>query len=355
MGSESASLARLGLKTLYELVSIPSPSGSEGRAVKYLLEVADRLGLDAWVDRVGSFYAAPRKSPQPVLVLASHVDTVRDWYPARVEGDTVYGRGAVDAKGPLVSMLMALALIAGEDPAAPVMVAGLVGEEADSPGAKYFLQTAPRSIRHVVIGEPTGATRVAIGYRGSARIRVVCRARGGHSASPEPGSSALELAAELVMALRTRGRRVSETSYTPVLLVAGDGSNVVPTRAELVLDTRIPPGKSLVDALRELENVLPEGCVAEQIGEYVEPVRVSLNEPAPRALIRAILEAGEKPRPVIKAGTSDMNYLVRLTRSIAAYGPGDPSLAHTREEKLSLRELELAIRVYSAASRRLAG
>ena len=356
MRSANASLTELanrGLRVLYELVSIPSPSGEEGKAVNYLLRVADELGLEAWVDRAGSFYATAPRSQSPVVALVSHVDTVRDWYPARLEGDTVYGRGAVDAKGPLVSMLMSLALVAATEPEAPVMVAGLVGEEADSPGAKYFLRTAPHSIKHIVIGEPTGGTRVAIGYRGSAKIRVVCKGRGGHSASPEPGSSALEKAAKLVLELGSRGRSVTETSFTPVQLVAGDGSNIVPMRAEMLLDTRIPPGKSLDDALRELEELLPSSCEARPVGEYVEPVKVSLNKPVPRALIRAILLAGEKPVPVIKAGTSDMNYLVRLTESIAAYGPGDPGLAHTRDEKLSLSEIKLAIKVYTETIKQL--
>jgi LysW-gamma-L-lysine carboxypeptidase len=344
------------LRTLYDVVSIPSPSGSEGRVVKTLIDIAETMGLDAWVDRAINFYAAPRNAPsQPIILLASHVDTVRDWFPASLEDGAVRGRGAVDAKGPLVSMLYAVSVLARIDDSLPVWVAGFVGEEADSPGAKYFLETGPRSIRHVVIGEPTGTTGVAIGYRGSARIAVECSGRGGHSASPWMGESALLKAVKIVEELAARRPSVAEVTFTPTRLVAGEGDNVVPMKAELILDTRIPPGKDLGNALEELQRILPMGCEARVVGEYVPPVKVSLNKPVPRALVRAILRIGEKPRPVVKAGTSDMNYLVRMTDSIAAYGPGDPSLAHTRLEKITGEELLKAIQVYVEAVLELLG
>jgi LysW-gamma-L-lysine carboxypeptidase len=241
-------------------------------------------------------------------------------------------------------MLAAVAALAREE--APVWAVGLVGEEADSRGAKRFLREAPRSIRHIVIGEPTGGDGVAIGYRGSARIVVECRGEGGHSASPWEADSALDKAVELVEKLRQLPRGVDAVTYTPVRLEAGRGDNVVPTEALLVLNTRIPVGSTAEEALARLRGLLPEGCEARLEGETVPPVRVSLNEPVPRALVRSLIRCGRRPRPVVKAGTSDMNYLVALTRSIAAYGPGDPRLAHTTRERVSAGELELAARVY---------
>ncbi len=340
--------ASLAARILYRLVSIPSPTGREERAVEAFLEEAEGLGLEAWVDGAGNGFAAPpRLAGKPLVLLVGHIDTVEGWVEPRLEDGWVSGRGAVDAKGPLAAMLVAVARVAARDPGAPVAVAALVGEEGDSRGARYLASNGPRA-RFAVVGEPTGGDRVVIGYRGSARVLIECHSEGGHPASPWAGSSALDLALEALEAIRRLypPLGVMHPTVTPVMLHAGDGGNVLPTKARLLLDVRIPPSHSLAGLLEELIEAIPEGCEAAQIGDYTPPVRVSLNDPVPRALVRALLANNVKPKPSVKAGTSDMNLLAGTAESIAAYGPGDPSLAHTVGERVTLRELALSVQVY---------
>ncbi len=351
MQSKHVYPASLAARVLYRLVSIPSPTGQEEAAVEAFTREAEALGLEAWIDGAGNAFAAPPMlSGEPLVMLAGHIDTVEGWLAPGMDEAWVWGRGAVDAKGPLASMLVAAARLASRDPGAPVLVAALVGEEGDSRGARHVLAQGPRA-RFAIIGEPTGGDGVVIGYRGSARVVVECVAFGGHPASPWVGSSALELALELLEALRRLYPPigVSRPTVTPVMLRAGDGGNVLPTRATIILDLRIPPGHSLDGILEEIESATPQGCTARLAGNYTPPVRVSLNDPVPRALVRALLANGVKPRPAVKAGTSDMNLLAAEAESLAAYGPGDPSLAHTQVERVRAQDLALAVRVYEEA------
>ncbi|MEB3850998.1 MAG: M20/M25/M40 family metallo-hydrolase [Desulfurococcales archaeon] len=354
--SRSARLASVAGRVLWRLVNTYSPTGGEEAGVRVFLEEAERLGLDAWTDGVGNAYAAPRRQGgRPLYGLVGHIDTIDDWFEPSIEGDSIRGRGAVDAKGPLASMLAAAAAVAEADPGAPLVVAALVGEEGDSRGARG-LAASGRVPLNVVIGEPTGGDRVVIAYRGQAILRVECTARGGHPASPWAGESAADLLVEAYTALRSLypGASLSQPTLTPLRLEARGPSNALPTRAEAIVDARIPPGAELGEVLSRAAAALPRGCRLEVAGPYTPPVRVSLNSPVPRALVRAALLEGLRPRPAVKAGTSDMNVLAPHAGSIAAYGPGDPSLAHTRLEEVGLAELGLAARVYLRAYRILA-
>ncbi len=351
MDSTSVSVGRIAAKILYRLVSIPSPSRHEREAAKAFMEEALSLGLDSWMDSVGNVYAAPEKAQRrAVALLASHIDTVEGWIEPQISTEYVYGRGAVDAKGSLTSMLLAVNEIARQRPDAPIAVTGLVDEEADSTGAWYLVESK-RVPSYIVIGEPTGSSRVAIGYRGSMRIEILCTGRGGHTASPWAGDSALDKLLDYMLMLKKDYTKptVMQPTVAITKLEAGDATNTLPRRAKAILDLRIPPHVNPEQLLKDLRTKLPQDCTLSIIGKPTPPVKVPPTSPVPRALIRALLVQGIKPSPVVKAGTSDMNILAPYTKSIAAYGPGDPSLAHTDSEKVHVRELEIATKTYMHA------
>lgn len=329
-------------ETLLSLLSEYSPPGREEAATRVFMERAMYLGLEAWRDEAGNVYASTSRRGPWLLALIGHIDTVPGWVEPRVSGNIVYGRGAVDAKGPLASMLHAAAA-AGKG----VIVAGLVGEEDDSRGAKLLLEKGVPA-RMVIIGEPTGGDGIAIGYRGSYKLRVICTASGGHSSAPWMGDSALDKVLALIERLETKhpGGSIWKPSIAVTGLCTSMTRNVIPTRAEAWLDARVPPGhRSAELASRSLRIIEDAGCMGEVV-DTVEPVRVNPASPVPRSLQRAMLRTGIKPRPVVKAGTSDMNLLAPAVDSIAAFGPGDPSLSHTPHERVSEAELEAAAKIY---------
>ena len=192
----------------------------------------------------------------------------------------------------------------------------------------------------MLIGEPTNTTGIAIGYRGSLSAHLECKGLGGHTSSPEIGDSALE---KLLNAVGTIKSLTGDSVAIVELHARGPANNVLPTHAEALLDIRlgreVKPGE-----LERIRSILGEiGCVF-TVKTYVPPVRVKPQEPVPRVLVRSLRRLGLKPRILVKKGTSDMNLLYPCcASSIAAYGPGDPSLSHTYREYISEASLETSV------------
>src|SRR5258708_38365036 len=100
------------------LVSIYSPTGQEAEAVRHLVEQMQAAGLRAHVDAAGNAIGECGDGPETVVLLG-HIDTVPGFIPVRRDGDELYGRGTVDAKGPLATFAAAAANVAGPPPAPP--------------------------------------------------------------------------------------------------------------------------------------------------------------------------------------------------------------------------------------------
>ncbi len=347
MRLDPASAGATAARLLYDLVSIYTPPGREHEALPVIEEWASRLGLAAGLDRHGNIIVAPEdwNGSLPVVALASHVDTVPGMLKPVLEEGAVAGRGAVDAKGPLAAMIVGLSLAAAEGLECSAAVMALLGEEAESPGA-WGLLASGEVPPFIVIGEPTGGDGVAIGYRGSLKLEALCTGEGGHAASSGEGA-----AWRLVEGL-AKVKSVLEPS-TLTVLRAGEAWNVAPSRAEAVIDKRFQ--ESPTDALAAAADAcgsLGPGCGCSRLW-LLSPVRIPLASPVPRSLVAALRSEGVRPRVSVKQGTSDMNILYWAARSIAAYGPGDPRLAHTDRERVSMEELGRAARVYAAVVRRL--
>ncbi|HIP85544.1 MAG TPA: N-acetyl-lysine deacetylase [Pyrodictium sp.] len=333
------------LRHLVELVSVYSPSGREAEVAKVVRDIASELGLSSWIDGVGNVWISFDRNDcrNTDVLIVGHIDTVPGYINVRVEDDVVWGRGAVDAKGPLLAYLHAISRLQITD--YRVCLGGLVGEEADSPGANYILKARFRS-RHLFVAEPSGYDGVVIGYRGSLPVQVVCRAVGGHAASPDPSRSAYERFHDAWSVLKSKYGNVQpkKPSMSVTRIVAGDYGNMLPTYLEARLDIRLWSDNERDQILDELRRVFGErGCSVRVLG-YTKPVKVKPQQPTPRSLIRSMLRRGIKPRITIKHGTSDMNLIVpEVAQDAVAYGPGDPRLSHSLEERISIKEIMYAI------------
>ncbi len=96
-------------QTLIDLVGIPSPTGSEQEATRWLVGRMLELGFtEASIDESGNAVGRMGDGPNQAILLG-HIDTVPGVIPVRLEGDLLYGRGTVDAKGPLAAFVDAVA------------------------------------------------------------------------------------------------------------------------------------------------------------------------------------------------------------------------------------------------------
>ncbi|MCX8196577.1 MAG: M20/M25/M40 family metallo-hydrolase [Acidilobaceae archaeon] len=338
----SASMRSLAVGLLLDLLRTYTPSGEEGRALGILEKYAEELGYDrAWVDGVGNFVAEAGRGVSVALV--GHVDTVEGYLEPKEEGGEVWGRGAVDAKGPLAAMMVAGALAAEQGGLKVIFVAS-VGEEADSRGARALAEELKAD--HLIVGEPTGGDGIAIGCRGSCRLLLECRASGGHASSPQVGDSACEKVMKVLSALSSH----EGYTFAPVYLCCERaGGNVLPKRGRAEVNVRIPVGKSSEDLRKALSGI---ECSWE-LSDCSEPFMASPSSPVARALARALSSMGKRPRYSVKMGTSDMVILWRVTKSIAEFGPGRAELSHSEEERISLEEYFLGIEAYVRALREL--
>lgn len=350
---------RLYVGILERLLKIYSPSGGEARAAEELVRIASELGLEGRVDQAGNAIISWGEGDRSVALIG-HIDTVPGYIEVVSDGQRIRGRGAVDAKGPLASMLGALNELRRELPedVGRVYVIACVDEEGESRGARELIRSGFKA-DSVIIGEPTNTSKVVVGYRGSVKVAIRCSSRGGHASSPWIYDSACErlIAAWEKVSKMYRGTRASETSTALTMLKCGEYHNTIPSEGLAVVDIRYPVGgPGWAEILESIRSSLGQECSATLLKDPVEPVEVRPTVPVVRALIRAVSRAGMSPRIAVKMGTSDMNLLAgRVSSSIAAYGPGKSELSHTTEEEITYDEIEKGVLVYKEAVKILVG
>src|SRR5215831_11932806 len=168
-----------------------SPSGSESGLAKLLKFEMERLGFNTRIDEVGNV-VGEIGTEGPELLLCGHMDTVPSDIPVGLEDGTLYGRGAVDAKTSLATMILGASKAILEDNVPlRVRLACVVEEETTSKGFRTILAHYPRP-QLAVFGEPSGSANIIIGYKGRIQAEVECMTDGGHAASPWVSKNSIE-------------------------------------------------------------------------------------------------------------------------------------------------------------------
>ena len=161
------------------LLRIPSPSQQEGQAVQYLVSAMASNGYETCIDEAGNAVGRRGDGPNEVMLLG-HIDTVPGFIDVRREGDVLFGRGAVDAKGPLACFAAAGARVT-PPPDWRITVIGAVGEESQSHGAMFLRSRyLPRAL---VIGEPSKWDHITLGFKGSLWLDYLVEVSMAHTAS----------------------------------------------------------------------------------------------------------------------------------------------------------------------------
>ncbi|ARM76020.1 N-acetyl-lysine deacetylase [Acidianus manzaensis] len=323
---------------LLDLASIYTPSGEEGKALSFFEKASKELNLELEVTKSNSFLLGDKNAK---ILLASHIDTVQPFVPPKEEKDSIYGRGVVDAKGPLIAMLLAT-WITKED--CKVMFAALSDEENKSAGARELVNSG-KKFDSIIIGEPTSTKNIVVEYRGVIHLDIECEYQPQHSSSAQ-NNPIIDISKKILQ-LSVLPTSYDKPSIVPTIIKAGQVINVTPSNVYLHFDIRYPYNYDINSILSNINNEFNECKI--KVVESVPPVKVSANDPTVKSLYRALLLQGIKPSLVRKAGTSDMNILKDITKSIATYGPGDSRLEHTLNEKITLEEIFIGISTYTKA------
>jgi LysW-gamma-L-lysine carboxypeptidase len=338
---------------LTDMVRIPSVSREERELGAWLLSQLTHLGFTARQDEVGNVIAERGTGPREIVLLG-HMDTVPGIIPVRREGDRLFGRGTVDAKGPLAA---AISAVARRPPSAThrCTIIAAVEEEGSSRGARH-LRSRPAP-DHLIILEPSGWDAVTLGYKGSMSVRYRLDQSVAHGAGPT--ASAADGAIAFIRRVQDHATAFSQARGMFDRLDARvidmhanhDGLRDVAT---LTIAFRLPLDYD-IDALKAtLEGW--RGQAELEVDHADAAVRAEKNTPLVRAFLEGIRVAGGTPRFKMKTGTSDMNILVPIWECPAlAYGPGDSRLDHTPEEAIDRADFERGVAVLTSAITRLAG
>ncbi|MBS60720.1 MAG: acetyl-lysine deacetylase [Anaerolineaceae bacterium] len=323
-----------------------SPTESETSAVNYLTNWMNDAGFETQIDHSGNAIGKIGTGPISIMLLG-HIDTVQGEIPVRQEGDLIYGRGAVDAKGPLAAFASAASL--GAIPGATITVIGAVGEEGDSRGASYLLNNCDRP-DFLLIGEPSRWNRITLGYKGSISYTLSVDIPITHPASNTDNACEMLISSwksllQFTRAYNTQYERVFD-QVTPTIRSINSTSDGIRDHAQMHITFRLPEGLTINEIKDKLQTYVTAPAKLNLTPGAVEAYRASKNTKLVRAALAAIRSKDGTPSFVVKTGTSDMNIVAPKWQCPSiAYGPGDSNLDHTPNEHISQLEYQRSIAV----------
>ncbi|HEY7594925.1 MAG TPA: succinyl-diaminopimelate desuccinylase [Actinophytocola sp.] len=325
------------------LVDIPSVSGEEGElAAAVEAALRDQAG-HLEVARSGNAVLARTSLGRPSrVVLAGHIDTVpvNGNLPGRRDGEFLHGLGACDMKGGDAVMLHVAATVVAPRHDLTFVFYDCEEVEAERNGLGRIEREAPEWLGGdlAIVCEPSNAV-VEAGCQGTMRVELRTTGARAHTARAWMGRNAIHAlgdALALLAAYQPRVVDIDGCTYREglqaVRVEGGVSGNVVPDAAVLAVNHRFAPDRSAADAEAHLREVFDGyDLVVTDVAAGAPP---GLSAPAAAELVGAA--GGE---PVAKLGWTDVARFAALGMPAVNFGPGDPTLAHTQQERVPVEQI----------------
>lgn len=325
------------------LVDIASVSGEEARLTDLVEEALRRLPrLSVW--RSGNVVGARTELGRSQrVILAGHLDTVpiADNVPSWRDGARLYGCGSTDMKaGDALALRAAYEIGSGRlEPRMDVSWIFYDCEEVEAArnGLGAVAAHQPEQLRGdlAILLEPTSATLEG-GCQGTMRVGVRTTGRRAHSARSWLGANAIHAAAPVLIRLAEHESRVVDVDgltyregLNAVAISGGVAGNVIPDECTVTVNYRFAPDRSQAEAETYLRGVFAGWAV--EVLDSAPGARPGMNGELAQAFARAV---GGKPGA--KLGWTDVARFSALGVPAVNFGPGDPAVAHTRDEYVEL-------------------
>lgn len=351
------------VELLQKALELYTPSRSEAALANMLKDkCTNELGFEqVSIDSVGNVIAS-KGTGEPRILLCGHMDTVPGQVPVRIEDGHLYGRGASDAKAPLIAMLLAASQFPKQS--GTVIFAGVVDEEGNATGVKHLVKSK-LAVDYAMFGEPSGIENITIAYKGRLALRLTCDVGdSAHASAPWLARNSVEEMYDFWNAIKSEIERVgtapnkaNSISCSLTEISGGSSHNVTPQKCKITIDMRIPTITTCQSVLDTVDAVITrvakeKGIKATyRIEDKTEPFEADHSSALVRALSLGVLDVRKK-RPTLlrKTGTGDMNVLGNAFKiPVVTYGPGDPHASHTADERVNVDEYVASIDVFSRA------
>jgi acetylornithine deacetylase len=302
------------------------------------------------------------------LIFDAHLDTVPvegmtvDPFGGTERDGKIYGRGACDVKGPMAAMLMALHNVKRSEKARfNVLFAGVCDEESGFGGVESFVKRLDKSAYAPIVGgiiaEPTLLNPVAA-HKGTARWIVAVGGVAAHSSTPHLGQNAIYKASHVIQRLekyaaelqaRTPHAKLGTPTLSIGIIHGGSAVNIVPDHCELHVDRRLIPGETLGTAWEDLEQTLAGLDVDISTPLVAAP---PMDTDPDSTIVQLALAAGRAAGASSEVESAnyctDASFYPQIEVPTVVFGPGSIAQAHTKDEWISIDQLEMGVRAYEA-------
>lgn len=366
-----------------QLIQTPSPPGQEQKIAAIVQAKMHALGYDdVFMDSYGNVFGVIKGNDGPSLMFNGHMDHVspgdvsgwtHDPFGGDVADGLLWGRGAVDMKGPLACMIFAPALVRamGIIPPGDVFVAAPVMEEVGGIGSTFLATHLQTDM--AIVGEPSHNT-LRRGHRGRVELWVTITGKSIHASVPNLGINPHFTLAEFLQNLRNLPMVDDATfggsTVAPTLLSSDQTSpNVTPGELRLTLDWRNTPTESPAEIVEKVDAILQKslhdgasgtvslatrpfttctGITIEQSAVFPS-FELAANHPLVQTAQQTLSAALMADMPVdVWQFATDGGHLMAAGIPTLGFGPGDETLAHTNREHIALADMVTALRGYTA-------
>ena len=328
------------------LISKPSVSRNETLAAEVLEAQMQAWGLNP--QRIGNNIVAygPVESERPTLLLNAHIDTVksvstwtRDPFKPTLEGDRLYGLGANDCGGGLVSLLQVFRVLRGSPTQYNLVFLASAEEEVSGEGGIRMVLPQLPQIDVAIVGEPT-SMQPAIAEKGLMVIDGIARGKSGHAARDEGVNAIYEALDDLVWLrnyqFKKSSRLLGPTKMSVTMLNSGTQHNVVPDECRFVIDVRTNEYYQNEYLFRFLQKHMKK-CELTARSFRLSSSHIPIGHP----LVMRCLQLGMKP-----FGSPTLSDQALMPWPSLKLGPGQSSRSHSADEYICISEIELAIQTY---------
>ena len=324
-----------------KLISIKSCTGKENNLASFLEKKLSDMGLEVEREEIDGRYNLLAHRGRSRYLIATHLDTTPAWgfrwaFRPREKEGRIYGRGAVDTKGQISALILAI-----EKTTSPCSIALFVDEEKDGKGSEMF---APRAkYEGALVLEPTNF-RICTEQAGSIELHIEVKGKESHGAIPEKGRSAIKDFIEIyerlqnLEHLRTRPKGFEFANLNLGWIRGGIDCQVTPRSCEGEIDIPIFPGDDIHYIKKRIEEIMREHDATFRVKVFDQPIRIPRDEPVVKILERSIEGIRKVEYSGMPAWTDAANLIEKGIPSVI-FGAGKLEVAHTREEHIGIEDI----------------